>query len=305
MQATRRSSAWASHGRARLADLAFVLPVLVVIAAFLIYPLLYGLDLSLSRTQGFEVVGPAGLDNYARALFGDAVFRVGLVNTLVLTGAAVMLQTGVGLLLAVLISEARWGRTFYRVAFAAPFVLAAVAAGAVWSFMDAPFFGIVPSIGNALGIDVSTFAPLADPTLALWAIVVAFVWRYAGFAAVVYVAAIQSIPKAYYEAAELEGIGWFARLRRITWPLLWPQTFALTLLTTIATLRVFDLVWIMTEGGPGHATETVATHVYTTAFLSFDLGYAQAMATILMVLIVVLTVVEYRLMNRRVEGVAA
>lgn len=301
----RRSFAWGSGARERLIDLSLVLPILVVLAAFLLYPLLYGLDLSLSRTEGFEVVGPAGLEHFARALLGDAVFRQGLANTLLFTAAAVVLQTGVGLLLAVLISEVRWGRTFFRVAFVLPFVLAPAAVGVVWTFLYAPYFGLIPSIGGALGIEASTFAPLADPRTALWAIVIAFVWRYAGFASVIYVAGIQSIPRAYFEHAELEGVGWFERLRRITWPLLWPQTFALTLLTTIGALRIFDLVWIMTAGGPGHATETVATHVFATAFRSFDVGYAQAMAMILMAGIVALAVVEYRFLNRRAEAVAA
>ena len=144
---------------------------------------------------------------------------------------------------------------------------------------------------------------LADPGIALWAIVLVFAWRFAGFSMVVYLAAMQSIPRELYEYGEHEGIGRIARLRRITWPMLWPQTFALTLLTTIGTLRTFDLVWIMTAGGPGHATETVATYVYTTAFRSLDLGYAQAMATVLMVLIIALTVIEYRLLNPRAESV--
>jgi ABC-type sugar transport system permease subunit len=120
---------------------------------------------------------------------------------------------------------------------------------------------------------------------------------------VVYLAAIRAIPREYYEHGELEGIGRLSRLRRITWPLLWPQTLALTVLTTIGTLRVFDLVWIMTAGGPGHATETVATYVYSTAFRSQDPGYAQAMATILIVLIVVLAAIEYRLLGPRAEAV--
>lgn len=291
--------------RERALDLTLLVPVIGLLGAFLFYPLVYGLELSLNRTDGFEVTGPVGLEHYARALFGDAVFRQGMANTLVFTAAAVVLQTGLGFLLAVLVSEVRRGRTLFRAAFVAPFVLAPVAAGSVWKFMDAPFFGIVPSIGGAVGLDLSTFAPLADPNTALWAIVVAFAWRFAGFSMVVYLAAMRSLPREYYEHAELEGIGRLARLRRITWPLLWPQTFALVLLTTIGTLRVFDLVWIMTAGGPGHATETVATYVYTTAFRSLNPGYAQAMATILMVVIVALAVIEYRLLNRRAEAVTA
>jgi ABC-type sugar transport system permease subunit len=292
----------AAGRRERALDLALLLPVIGLLALFLFYPLVYGLDLSVGRTEGFEVTGSVGLAHYARALFGDAVFRQGLANTLIFTAAAVVLQTGVGLILAVLVAETRRGQTLFRIAFVAPFVLAPVAAGAVWKFMYAPFFGIVPSIGGALGLDLSGVAPLSDPAVALWAIVLVFVWRFAGFSMVVYLAAMQSIPREYYEQGELDGIGRVARLRRITWPLLWPQTFALTLLTTIATLRVFDLIWIMTAGGPDHATETVATYVYTTAFRSLDVGYAQAMATILAVLIGVLAVVEYRLLNPRAEA---
>jgi ABC-type sugar transport system permease subunit len=291
--------------RERALDFAFLLPILGLLAVFLIYPLVYGLDLSLHRTEGFEVVGSVGLEHYARALLGDAVFREGLANTLVLTIAAVILQTGVGLGLAVLVAETRRGRTLFRIAFVAPFVLAPVAAGTVWKFLYAPFFGIVPAVGGVLGLDLSGVAPLADPAIALWAIVLVFVWRFAGFAMVVYLAGIQAIPREYYEVGEIEGIGRLARLRRITWPLLWPQTFALILLTSIATLRVFDLIWIMTAGGPAHATETVSTYVYTTAFRTLDVGYAQAMATILMVLIVALAVAEYRLLHPRAEAAAA
>jgi ABC-type sugar transport system permease subunit len=294
----------AAGRRERALDLTLLLPLIGLLAAFLFYPLAYGLDLSVSRTQGFEVTGSVGLGHYVRALFGDAIFRQGLVNTLVFTAAAVVLQTGLGLVLAVLVAETRRGRTLFRIAFVAPFVLAPVAAGTVWKFMYAPFFGIVPSVGGVFGFDLADVAPLGDPAIALWAVVLVFVWRFAGFSMVVYLAALQSIPREYYEHGELEGIGRLARLRRITWPLLWPQTFALTLLTTIATLRVFDLIWIMTAGGPSHATETVATYVYTTAFRSLDVGYAQAMATILMVLIVALAVIEYRLLNPRAEAVA-
>ena len=297
------SRSTAAGRRERALDLVLLLPILGLIAAFLVYPFLYGLDLSVNRTDGFEVVGSVGLEHYARALLGDAVFREGLVNTLAFTAAAVVLQIGLGFMLAVLVSEARHGRTLFRVVFIAPFILAPVAAGSVWKFMYAPFFGIVPAIGSVLGVDLATVAPLADPRTALWAIVLVFAWRFAGFSMVVYLAAMRSLPPEYGEHAELEGIGRLARVRHITWPLLWPQTFALTLLTSIATLRVFDLVWIMTAGGPGHATETVATHVYTTAFRSLDLGYAQAMATILMVLIVLVAIVEYRLLSRRAEAV--
>jgi len=282
-------------------DLAFLLPTLVLLGGFLFYPLVYGIALSAHDSRGFEPTQFVGLENYVRAIFGDAVFHRSLLNTILFTGAAVVLQTGIGLFLALLVVGVRRGRTFYLVAFFAPFVLASVAVGAVWKFLYAPFFGIAATVGSALGFDTLTTAPLADADTALWAVMAAFLWRFAGFSMVVYVAAIQALPRDYYDLAVLEGASWSQRLRHITWPLLWPQTFTLVLLSTIGTLRIFDMVWIMTAGGPAHATETVATHVYTTAFRFLDVGYAQAMAMILLLVILLLTVVEYRILSPRAE----
>ncbi len=293
-----------SH-RERGIDLLFVAPTLALLAGFLFYPLLYGIVLSVHDTKGFDLTSFVGLDHYAHAIFGDAVFHQALLNTVLFTAAAVVLQTGLGLILAVLVADVRRGRTFWRFAFFAPFVLASVAVGAVWKFLYAPYFGVVPTVGSAFGFNTQTFAPLADAHWALWAIMAAFLWRFVGFSMVVYLAAIQALPREYYEHAHLEGAGRFQLFRRVTWPLLWPQTFVLVLLTTLGTLRIFDMVWLMTQGGPEHATETVATDIYSTAFRFLQVGYAQAMAMILLVVILVLTLVEYRLLNRRAEAVSA
>ncbi len=297
----------ARHGRARregAIDLLFLAPTLAILAAFLAYPLIYGFVLSVHDTHGFDLTGFVGLDHYARAILGDAVFHRSLLNTLLFTGAAVVLQTGLGLLLALLVAGVRRGRTVFVLVFFAPFILAPVAVGTVWKFLFAPFFGIVPTLGAALGIDTQTVAPLADANVALWAIMLAFLWRFTGFSMVVYLAAIQALPREYGEYAVLEGAGRLQRFRHVTWPLLWPQTFTLVLLTTIGTLRIFDMVWVMTEGGPSHATETVATDVYVTAFRFLEVGYAQTMAIVLLAVILLLTVVEYRILNRRAEAVS-
>jgi ABC-type sugar transport system permease subunit len=286
-------------------DLLFLLPVLVILAVFLLYPLAYGIVLSVHDTKGFDLATFVGLDHYARAILGDAVFHRSLLNTVVFTGVAVVLQTGLGLFLAVLTADVKRGRTFLQFAFFAPFVLAAVAVGAVWKFLYAPYFGVVPTMGSALGLDTLTIAPLADANTALWAIMAAFLWRFAGFNMVVYLAAIKALPREYHEYGLLEGASRLQQFRRITWPLLWPQTFTLVLLTTLGTLRIFDMVWIMTGGGPSHATETVATDIYVTAFRFLDVGYAQAMAMILLVVILLVTLVEYRVLNRRAEMVGS
>ncbi len=302
-----KASRWFSLRRSQresAIDLLFLVPTLAILAGFLFYPLVYGLVLSVHETKGFDLTVFVGLDHYARAIFGDAVFHQALLHTLVFTGVAVVLQTGLGLVLAVLVHDVRRGRTFWQFAFFAPFVLASVTVGAVWKFMYAPYFGIVPTVGSAIGINTLTFAPLGDAQWALWAIMAAFLWRFTGFSMVVYLAAIQALPREYYEQAVLEGAGRLQQLRLITWPLLWPQTFVLVLLTTIGTLRIFDMVWLMTEGGPSGATETVATDIYVTAFRFLQVGYAQAMAMILLVVILLMTLVEYRFLNRRAEAVS-
>ena len=288
-----------------LPDLVFVVPVLALLGGFLFYPLVYGIGLSLHDGQGADAARFVGIEHFARAVLGDAVFHRSLLNTVLFTGAAVVLQTGIGFLLAVLVSGVRQGRTLLLVAFFAPFILASVAVGAVWKFLYAPFFGVAATVGAAFGIEASAIAPLADERTALLAILAAFLWRFTGFTMVVYAAAIRALPREYDDMASLEGATWSQRVRHVTWPLLWPQTFALVLLTTLGTLRIFDMVWVMTAGGPAHATETVATHVYTTAFRFGDVGYAQAMAMILLVVILVLTVVEYRLLNPRADEASA
>lgn len=299
-----RQRALVRSRRDRGIDLLFLGPTLAILAVFLLYPLAYGIVLSLHDTKGFDLANFVGLDHFARAILGDAVFHRSLLNTVAFTGVAVVLQTGIGLSLALLVGDARHGRTFFVVAFLAPFVLAPVAVGAVWKFLFAPYFGIVPTVGSALGLDTATFAPLADANLALWAIMVAFLWRFAGFSMVVYLGAIQALPREYDEYAVLEGASRFQRFRRVTWPMLWPQTFTLVLLTTLGTLRIFDIVWVMTGGGPSHATETVATDVYATAFRFLEVGYAQAMAIILLAVIVLLAIVEYRILDRRAAMVS-
>ena len=202
-------------------------------------------------TQGFELTSFVGLDHYARAILGDAVFHRSLVNTLLFTGVAVVLQTGLGLGLAVLVAGVRRGQDVLLFVFFAPFVLASVAVGTVWKFLYAPFFGIVATVGTALGLRHQTVRRSRTPTTRCGRSWLAFLWRFAGFSMVVYLAAIQALPREYYEYARLEGASRFQQFPQITWPLLWPQTFALVLLTTLGTLRIFDMVWIMTGGRAG------------------------------------------------------
>jgi ABC-type sugar transport system permease subunit len=267
----------------------WVLPVFALLAAVLAYPLASGLLLSLRRTTGSTPGEFVGLDNYIEALLRDDIFHQAVGNTVAFTVVAIVLQTGIGLLLAVLISEVHRGRLPYRMMFFAPVVLSAVAVGSVWKWMYAPYFGLFTNLAASLGLADVYSSLLASQSTALWAIMGAFVWRWAGFNTVIYLAGLQSIPREYYEAAMIEGAGGVRRFAHVTWPLLLPQTYTVVLLTTMGTLRIFDMMWIMTEGGPAHATETVATYIFVTAFRFLRAGYAQSLAFILLALVALLT----------------
>ena len=291
------------RARERAIDLLFLVPTLVILAVFLGYPLVYGVVLSVHDTQGFELTSFVGLDHYARAIFGDAVFHRSLLNTLLFTGVAVVLQTGLGLLLAVLVADVRRGRT------SSVRVLRALrpGPGGRRHGLEVPVRAVLRDRGRRLGRprdrrpdDRAARRPrhgaVGDHGRLPVAVHRLQHGRLPG--------GHPGAPARVWRVRRREGAGRFQQFRRVTWPLLWPQTFVLVLLTTIGTLRIFDMVWVMTEGGPSHATETVATDVYVTAFRFLEVGYAQAMAMILLVLILLLTLVEYRILNRRAEAVS-
>ncbi len=277
----------------------WVLPVFALLAGGLAYPLASGFLLSLRRTTGTTSGDFVGLDNYIEALFRDDIFHQAVGNTVAFTAVAIVLQTGVGLLLAMLISEVRRGRLAYRMVFFAPVVLSAVAVGSVWKWIYAPYFGPVINIAATLGLADIYSSPLASQTTALWAIMSAFVWRWAGFNTVIYLAGLQSIRREYYEAAMLEGAGGVRRFLHVTWPLLLPYTYTVVLLTTVGSLRIFDMMWIMTQGGPSHATETVATYLFAAAFTFQRAGYAQALAFILLALVGLVTLLLTLTLRKR------
>jgi raffinose/stachyose/melibiose transport system permease protein len=285
-------------------NLVWVLPVFALLAVLLVYPLASGLQLSLQRTTGSPQSDFVGLNNYVEAVTGDGIFHQAVANTVVFTIAAIVLQTAIGLLIAILISELRQGRLPYRMIFFAPVVLSSAAVGSVWQWVYAPIFGPLTNLLAALGLAEVSSSLLATQATALWAIMGAFVWRWAGFNTVIYLAGVQSIPKDYYEAAMLEGAGGVRRFRHITWPLLLPYTYTVVLLTTMGTLRIFDMMWIMTQGGPAHATETIATYIFTTAFRFQRIGYAQSLAFILLALTLGLTLLLMATLRKRANDVA-
>lgn len=281
--------------RHALAGYAMILPAAVLLAIFVVAPVVYGLYLSLLRWNGFEPPVFVGLDNYLRLWERDRIFRQALSNNVVFAIAVVVGKNVLGLFLALLVNVKLRGSIFFRTALFLPVTMSFVVIGLLWSWIYNPTFGLLDAGLNAIGLGGLARPWLGDPATALWAIIVVDIWKWTGFHMVLYLAGLQTIPRDLLEAATIDGAGRWRRLRDVTLPLLAPVTFVNVLLAMNgAFVRNFDLVYVMTGGGPNHQTEVVLTHMVTQAFRQGNLGYSAAMGYVLFAIVAIISAVYIR-----------
>ncbi|MGY2053087.1 carbohydrate ABC transporter permease [Methylobacterium sp. JK268] len=267
--------------RASLPVLAlFVGPALAVYGGLTAYPAFRTLADSFFTIEGMERTA-VGFANY-RDLLADETFWVAVRNTFVWAFVAPILDVATGLLLALALYAGVPFARVLRVAWFAPVLLSYVVVAILWMWIYNYDWGVVNGALRAVGLGALARSWLGDPNTALAALIVTHAWKWAGFNMVVCLAAIHSLPAEVLEASELDNCGWGAKLRYIIVPMLRPTLLNLTVLAFIGKMKVFDLVWIMTGGGPLWATETVSTYVYKRAFNwnTFDLGYPSAIAAV-------------------------
>jgi ABC-type sugar transport system permease subunit len=258
----------------------FLAPALAVYFGLTAYPAVKTILDSVFTIEGSERTF-VGLANY-RDLSGDETFWVAVRNTAIWAFVAPILDVTTGLLLAlVLYAGVPFGR-FFRVAWFTPVLLSYVVAAILWMWIYNYDWGILNAGLRAAGLGSLASSWLGDPNLALASLIVTHAWKWAGFNMVVCLAAIHSLPREVLEAAELDNCGWAAKLRYIIVPMLRPALINLYILAFIGKMKIFDLVWIMTGGGPLWSTETVSTYVFKRAFNwnTFDLGYPSAIAAV-------------------------
>ena len=275
------------------AALLLMLPALLVLGVFNVYPAIDSLYLSFFDWNGISPTKEAvGLDNY-RTIFGSREFWNSLRVTVLYAGGMTIIALALGLLVAVLLNQPIRGIALYRVLFFLPVITPTVAAGVVWRYLFDPSQGVINRSLALVGIDGPSW--LTDPNWALFAVIIVAVWKRVGFNLVIYLAALQGIPRTHYEAAELDGANPWQILRYITIPLLAPATFFITVTSLIDAFQVFDLVYVMTSGGPLGSTDVFGYLLYRYGFRYHEVGYASAIAYVMFVLIFVVTVVQFRL----------
>ncbi|WP_432007787.1 carbohydrate ABC transporter permease [Streptomyces parvus] len=278
----------------------FSTPFLVLFAVFMAFPILATLAMSFTDFGLRNVTRPweaefIGFENYVE-LFGDEKFLTSLFNTGYFVVVGVPLTIGIGLVVAVLLNNGIGrARTFFRVGFYAPVVTTIVAVAVVWRFVLDPSDGLIAGLFSEVGWTAPDF--LGSETLAMPSLIVMAVWRNVGTVMVLFIAGLQAIPTEVREAAKLDGASVWHEFRSITIPLLRPTVLYATVITTIGYLNVFEEPFVMTQGGPSDSTLTVSLNMYREGFNFFHMGYASAMAYVLFVVIMGITVLQLRLLK--------
>jgi multiple sugar transport system permease protein len=277
----------------------FLSPTLVVFFVFILFPVLFSLYLSFQHWNMFSTeTSFVGLENYQRIATNPEFWDV-LKNTAIYTVGTVPLNMVLALVVAYFLNKKIAGRKFLRVAFFTPVVVSPVAAAVIWRWMYEPNFGLLNHMLSWFGI--SSVNWLNDPTAAMFALIVMGVWKTLGINMVLFSAGLQGIPDHYYEAAELDGAGPWARFWHITVPLLSPTTFFILVMSVIGSFQVFDLVYVLTSGGPLGSTKVLVFYLYEHAFKFFEMGYASAVAYFMFAIIFVLTMLQIRYLRGRIH----
>jgi len=281
----------------------YLLPGLIIYLAFTFYPILETVRTSFYEWNGFSAQRTwVGFENY-QVVFSDPQFTGAFLHNLVFILFYCVLPVLVGLLLASVLSrKALPGMTFFRTVLFLPQVISMVVVGVIWRWIFNPQFGPLNILLNTLGLSGLTRAWLGDFTLALPAVGSIGTWVQYGFCMILFLAGMQHISEEYYEASSLDGANAFKQFVHITIPGLRPEIGVALVTTIIAALRVFDLVYVTTRGGPGNATLVVGFLIYRSAFQQNRIGYASAIATVLMLIILVISLLIRRLQTGNGEA---
>ena len=278
------------------------IPSAFLIGVVLVYPALRTFALSfytVDVTNSFQA-DFAGLRNFARLAL-DSRFHTTLWTTIVFAATTVLIEFVVGLVLALSADTWSRGRTAVRTILLIPWMLPTAVIAVLWAWMFNDQYGIINSLLTRAGIIGSPISWLGDPTAAFWALVIADAWKTTPFVFLILLAGLQSIPHELYEALEIDGGGSWSKFRLITWPFLAPFVFVALIFRIINASSVFDLVYVMTGGGPGGSTETLSVYAYQTMMRYLDFGYAAALASATVVLLGLTALTLYLVLLRRNE----
>lgn len=279
------------------AALGFISPTLIIFCTFILFPVVFSFYLSFHKWNMFSSEQAfIGFENYRR-LFSDPEFWMVLKHTLVYTLGTVPLNMMLALAIAIALNRKIAGKRFLRTAFFTPVIISPVSAALIWRWIYDPNFGLLNYLTGFFGLPSVNW--LNDPKAAMIALILMGVWKTVGINMILFSAGLQGIPDTYYEAAEIDGAGKWSQFRNITVPMLSPTTFFIMIMSMISSFQVFDIVYVLTSGGPLGSTKVIVFYMYEYAFKFFEMGYASAVAYIFFALLAILTLMQVKFMKTR------
>ena len=292
MRRNNRPFRLSMNAREQVAGYLFVAPLMIGLIVLSLIPVIASLLLSFTNwnfVAGIEAIRFSGLENFEK-LYHDSSFLKSLVNNLIFV-VTVPVTMILALVLAIAIDKHVYIKNLFKVIYFLPYISSVVAVAMVWQVLFHPSLGPVNSTLMSLGID-NPPKWLADIKFALPSLMMIQVWIMLGYNIIIYIAGLQSIPRDLYEAAEIDGANAWVKFRRITVPCISPTTFFLLVTGIIGTFKIFDLIQVLTQGGPANSTTVIVYELYDTAFVQLKTGYASSMALILFLICLLITTLQ-------------
>ncbi|MFB5662380.1 carbohydrate ABC transporter permease [Alteribacillus sp. HJP-4] len=302
LQAKAKSQSKKKRNKEILVILGFMAPALVVYGLYVVYSIGMTFYYSLFQWTGIDAnLTFIGLQNYIN-LIQDNVFWTAFSNNTLLVAASLLTQLPLGLIMALLLFSPVKGMRFFRSVFFMPFLMSTVAIGILFTYIFDANFGMVNEVLGAVGLESWQRGWLGDESTAIWAVIATICWQFAPFYMILFRAAIVGIPEELYEAADIDGANKWNRFSKITFPLLIPIIVTSAILSIIGALKYFDLIYIMTNGGPNNSTELMATYMYDQTFTNFNMGYGSSVSFMMFIIAFIVTIVIITLDSKRKEA---
>ncbi len=282
----------------------FLMPATLLVLCIFLIPFIYSIAISLTDWNGIaKEINFIGLDNYKELLHDRTIHDV-LKNNFIYFVEIVFGQNILGVFLAELLREKFRGRNFFRAVLFLPTVICTVAVGFIWNLLLDPVSGYIPAFFTEMGWDsLASIIWLGDKRTAIHVISLVNIWQWVGQTTVIYLAGMLSVDEALYEAAQIDGAGRWQKFWKITLPLLAPSITINLVTSTIGTLKIYDLPFTMTSGGPGHATESMAISIFTNSFTYNKMGYGTAVSLVLFLFVLIVSIIQMTILRKREDAV--
>lgn len=277
-----------------------VAPGFLILLSMIILPIAMSVYYGMTDWGGIGSFNFIGLENFKNIIFNDDVFKKSLLNALYLTVATILIQHPLAIFLSILITHCgRWEKVLRTVLFI-PAIISVVVAAKLWASIYNPQYGLINNVLETIGLSALKQDWLGDPSFAIWAVIAVVMWQGFGYAFLLYYAGLKGVPDELFDAAKIDGAGHFQLYTRIVIPLLAPMMRVAIVIAVITCLKQMEVVFLMTNGGPGSSTQLLGNYLYQTAFSSGLYGYGNAISVVFVIIVLMITVVLNKVLTRDV-----